>query len=533
MASSPATSSIIEKDIDLVYAEKIRRLLVTDPTHARCKDILLRSLFTFGLNGRSAIEGTTTTEQFSNFVDADLNRLAIPATIDKNVQGFTLYNFPQRTIQTPDGPRKLVYPNYVRAKNLSITKVLNSDYTTSIKIRRTNRTSPQDADYTEPDIFYYEWPGYAPDWDGVFHSQLASLVDVNEAFLLKEKCLEAAIMQSSHPPVLYQEAAHKQDISESSMQIGYAETHLGEMATELEKQKSYEQVVRAQNNKYVNHVWIPDRSLLNQTTPLSERSGVTFYPTPVDNLHIVEKGYVVAPQITPAVPQQNFLEFEASKDRKIALAWGIPPSIALADSQKTSASGNSIGDNDLEYFAKKMKFEEKQITDFITAVYKTFLSIPENSKADVIFDLPTIPWISARALYEMYNQNIINHETLQRQTLRLNGMSDNDRTLVPNIIVRPAPGCSENTVTAMIEARANNINADSFEKRQKALLVKDERINGPADSSEEDPELKAIDLEMKEKEVEIAKLKLKAMDKQIKLQEKKNQAPAPAPAAKA
>jgi hypothetical protein len=112
-------------------------------------------------------------------------------------------------------------------------------------------------------------------------------------------------------------------------------------------------------------------------------------------------------------------------------------------------------------------------------------------------------------------------------------MSDSDRALEPNNIIRPAPGCSENTVSAMIEARVNNINADSFERRQKGLLVKDERINGPADSSEDDPELKAIELEMKEKDVELAKLKLKFQDKAIKLQEKKNQAPTPAPTAKA
>jgi hypothetical protein len=533
MAAIPSLTSINSVQVNLEQAYKIRKLLTSDATQSRCKDILIRSLFMFGIRGRSALADKNVTEDFVTFINDDINPLAIHAAIDAAVQGFTLYNFVEREVDTPVGPRKLISPNYVPPIALTITKVLKNDYTVDVKIRRTNRVGVTTLDSdTNDGIFYYEWVEHEPDIrDGSIGSRLAPFLDINESFLLKQKCLDSAILQSSHPPVLYQESPNKTDLNEANMTIAFAESYLGEMALEREKNETYKQQVIAHENKFLNHVWIPANSILNQQIPLSENNRLRFYPTPIDNLHTVPKGFVVAPQIAPAIPQQNFLEYEASKDRKIALAWGIPPSIALADSQKSSASGNTIGDNDLEYFAKNIQYYQKQIIDYITEVYKTFLILYGNGQPDVVFELPIIPWISARALYEAYNQNIINFETLQTHTLRINGLSETDRALVPNVFVRPPPNGSENTVTGMIEARIANINAESFERKQKALLVKDERINGPAESGE-DPEMQEIELKIKDKELEMAELKLQHMDKQIALQKVKNQAPKPTPAAK-
>lgn len=518
--------------INLDQAKRIRSLLSKDEAQSRCKDIMTRSLFMFGLKAKGANPG------FDKFVNIDFNRLAIDAYLDKNVQGFSLYTFvPYETGEGELKKRIYVPQNVAIDHNITINKILNKDWSVETEVVVSDglgRRNPEDTGAQK--IFYYEWPAVAPSLaDGGIRSQLAPFVEINETHLMMKRCLTAALIQSSHPPVLYQESPNKQDISETTLSIAYAETWMGNMVEEQEKNHQYEIQKSSLDTRQFNHAKIPRDSILNQALPPSQMGQVRFYPTPIDNYHMVPPGMVVAPAIPPAIPQPNFLDFEAAKDRKVALAWGIPPSIALADSQKSSASGNSIGDNDLEFYAKTVQNETKLIIDFMNDVLRNFLRISTGSTTvdyeDDMFELPTIPWISTRALYEAHNQDLISFETLQTHMLRINGLSESDRATQPNIHRRPPPGGSENMTTAMIEARVNNINAESFEKRQKALLTKEERINGPVDGGGEDPEMQEIELKIKDKELEMAELKLKHMDKQIALQKVKNQAPKPSASA--
>jgi hypothetical protein len=522
--------------INLDQALQIKELLVEDETHSKCRDILIRALFLFGLQAKTSLPKMKVGEAFSYFTNKELNSFAIHAFIDSVTQGFTVFNFVSVERQTPEGVRKILTPNNVPLINLEIEKTVKEDYSVKTTIRKSlhlteTRDLKPDGD---ADIYYYEWDRPPSVYTGNLTSTLSPFLHVHESFSTKRRFHDMAVMQSSHPPVIIQQAPNTALSAAERVTVGGSgESVLAVFGEEADHRANVQKIVEVHEAKYMNHAEIPDDSFMKLELPDGPNKRQRFYPTPVDNLFPLNNGYVVSPAITPATPQSDFLDFQKHKDLQIASAWGIPPSIANLDKGKSATGANAIVDNDLEVFAKTVQYYQKQIVDFVTYVYAIYLPLVSNDTTSdgISFELPIIPWVSTRALYELYNQNIISFDTLQRHAAKINGLRDEDIATEPNEITRPPPNGSENVTTAIMRAKVEVMMAEAEERREKAKLAKDERLHGPADEAEVSKDMQDAELKMADKELELMDKKLIAMDKQIKLQEKKNQQPiAPASA---
>jgi hypothetical protein len=382
-----------------------------------------------------------------------------------------------------------------------------------------------------PDYFYYEWFNHEPNpVTGEIRSMLAPFVHVHRSHILKRKCHDIAVMQSSHPPVMIQQAPEKESFSNILQTTQLGQSPLGILADERSKQQKLEHYVDAQDTKIENFNNIPHDSFLNSAVPITSKSNQRFYPTPTDNLHPVPAGYVMASAAPPAIPQNDYLEFEHTKDLKICSAWRVPPSIANLDRAKSSSKHDSIGDNDMEMFSKTVQFFAKQIIDCVTYMYAVYVNTPVD-KLKVKFELPLLPWVSTRSLYELYGQNIIHFNSLQTRLIQINGLNEDDMAVGENEITRPPPGGNENMTTAMMENKERALAADARESEEKALLFKFQR-SAEAQEGESDVETAKVESEIKDKDLALKKLDLKAKEQDIKLkktdialQKVKNKAP--------
>lgn len=548
-----ALDALSTVDVDLEAATEIKALLTEDETHSRCKDILTQSIFMYGLQARpagggekqdpppgkkrktskstnaAAPEETTSAALETIFSLEDLNKLAFSAFIDYVTQGFTVFTFAPKT----NDPRSPITPCIVPLRNIRIRKHILKTHRvwTTIKPLDDLTLMPDKLHRPKQDLFYYEWFNHEPDPEtGAIRSMLAPFVHLHRSHILKRKCHDIAVMQASHPPVMIQQAPEKETFTNVLQTTQIGQSPLGILADEHSKQQKLVHYKEVQETKIQNFNNTPPDSFINSAVPITANSTQRFYPSPVDNIHPVPAGYVMASSAAPAVPQSDYLEFEHTKDLKICSAWRIPPSIANLDRAKSSSKHDSIGDNDMEMFSKTNQFFAKQIMDFVHYVRAVYTDTPVENLT-VKFELPLLPLVSTRSLYELYGQNIIHFDSLRNRLIQINGLSEDDMATGENEITRPPPGGNENMTSAIMRNKERALAADAKEREEKALLFRFQR-SAEAQEGQNDVETAKVESEIKDKELEMKQLDLKAKEQDIKLkkqdialQKVKNKAP--------
>lgn len=347
----------------------------------------------------------------------------------------------------------IVPPKYYKLEIITL-----DDFTVKYKIH------PQEGLNASTQLMVFTHPGYEPESStGRFRSMLAPCVDsINSIRRVQELNLDA-LHQRAHPPVAL---VKKEDASNLAESMALNSTDAEEKIFNIRKDKKSYEIREYYHEQMDSRAKIrkvyPSDSDYNGKKAIANGYGrmKMFYPTVVDNVHRIPFGWEISntqPPLPELVPDLNMQE--QSHAEKMMALLRIPVAMVLSVQRNRTDITQRIDDADFEMMEKTIGFWKKIILEFFETVYA--LMFTGKKLKEIKFSLPTITFINSTSLYQLYNQNIINLQTLQKKIIEINNLDEGDIADKPNIIDRPPVGGSYNDTTLMIDATVKNLNAQS------------------------------------------------------------------------
>lgn len=360
------------------------------------------------------------------------------------------------------GEKPILKVNIVPTKYYTVKIITYSDFTTEYAIE------PLSKDMAE--INFVTQDGHEPNpQSGELRSMLAPCVQNIKFISRMQELYVDATTQRVHPPVLLVKSDETKNIA---AEIALTSTDAEEQLFNIRKHKKAYQITQYAEDVVDNFARMkkirPDDSEYNDKNHVTNLYGKRkiFYPTVVDNVHQTPMGWEVSgtqPQIPETIVELPMLE--SSHSEKMLALLRIPIALVLSIQRNRTDITQRIDEGDYIIMQRTIQFWKNAIIKFIDEVYKKMFFYSKE-KRDIKFAIPTIPFINSTSLYQLYNQNIINLDTLKTRLIDINNLSPNDIAEKPNYIVRPPPGGSYNDTTMMLEATVDNLKAQSKSVRE-------------------------------------------------------------------
>jgi len=472
MEQTIAKLGLFNDDEDILSTKEalnLQNIQLNDDLHSICLDVLIRHLFSKYLEAE-AVDGSVIEEKQRKIVEVEWTnklKLMYPDLKCLGYVGFIL----QETVFRSS---KILIPKLVDRRDYDLVRLRDKNYQETIFARWTGDGIHAPAS----ELFVFIDSSHHPNFTTKTHNSTISST-VGHSMMMSDmmNCFMLSLKQLSYPVMVVNRTIQSTNIDATIEQLERGEPVLADANRAREK---FDAAEAASSSDIADGRFISGNRGQSYFTDAHSANfeRKTFFPTIVDNKYCMAPNWEVS-KTQPILPilQPNILEFKDKLETHITAKYGIPISIINSGARTgTRASGNAIDDNDMILFSHTIENESTLVCKLAEFVY--LCSRPElNGESDLVFRLPTRPFMSTSKIIQLSDYDIISHDTMKEYAAAVSNIPKKDILQGKNKHDRPPLNGNENQTDLMMSKKAKAMDGDSAKSHAEAQRILAERDN--------------------------------------------------------
>lgn len=471
-------------------ATQIYTLYRRDPAVYVCRELLLTSLLSNGIEIGKPGGQATITEKFQEIVE----RYWMPFARDL-LDNFFMFGFaPWLTVGRPVQARVEGTKRRKKRKNLSemvivpivpvfgtydIEMVVDNEYSQQLEFVPRHAVGSSVNPRDERVSILVNTDGTPSMLDGSHRSLVATLLP---KYRIMQQLMRGTLKADhvrSQPALITQDAPDKARLNDTMDEEPFGDPE--DLMAELQE-KRYRRAATDVNvlNEKRRLASANNRSASAMLDPFAGTGGETLglAQSYQNNLFHLPDGTQVAHQ--PPLPQirSDLMEMERERTGVVCACFGIPQSLLMSGQSRKPGSSGGSSDNDVRQLMRTIGSVSATLTRALTEVYKSIY--PDE---DVVITLPIAPLTTIENLIMIYQQGIISKETQGKHLLRAVGLPETDLEIQESVLEAGGP----NDGNDQGEARGANTDRPQEQDESKTSSGDDSDKSKSKPSSDADP----------------------------------------------